>query len=329
VSLRGLGVYSLGRLLQAIPLLFGVVAVNFLLIQLAPGDPITILVGEYPAPAEYVAQLRQEFGLDRPVPERLLPYMSQLLQGNFGYSFATRQPVIELIGARVGATLQLTLTALVAASVVGVLVGVLAARSRGGALDMATQTASLAGYSVPSFWLGQICILVFAVALGWLPSQGDRSLRVPAEGVAAFADGLRYLLLPALVLSLREVALIARMTRASVLEVLGGDFILAARSRGASESTILFAHALPNAAAPILAVIGYSFGFVFAGATLVETVFGWPGIGRLLFESLARRDYPVMTALLLFISATVVVVNLATDLVHAAIDPRVQYASAR
>ena len=329
MSLRGLGVYSLGRLLQAIPLLFGVVAVNFLLIQLAPGDPITILVGEYPAPAEYVAQLRQEFGLDRPVPERLLPYMSQLLQGNFGYSFATRQPVVELIGARVGATLRLTLTALVAASVVGVLVGVLAARSRGGTLDMATQTASLVGYSVPSFWLGQICILVFAVALGWLPSQGDRSLRVPAEGVAAFADGLRYLLLPALVLSLREVALIARMTRASVLEVLGADFILAARSRGASESTILFAHALPNAAAPILAVIGYSFGFVFAGATLVETVFGWPGIGRLLFESLARRDYPVMTALLLFISATVVVVNLTTDLVHAAIDPRVQYASAR
>jgi len=219
----------------------------------------------------------------------------------------------------------LTVTALVLASVAGVLLGLLAARARGTAVDVGTQAVSLFGYSIPEFWLGQLLIVVFAVGLGWLPSQGNRSLRAPAEGWAAFTDGLRYLILPAVALSFRYLALISRMTRASLLEVLGSDFILAARSRGAPERTVLFVHALRNAAAPIVTVIGYNVGFVLAGSALIETVFGWPGIGRLLFESISRRDYPVMTAILLLISTTVVAANLATDLLYAAIDPRVRY----
>jgi peptide/nickel transport system permease protein len=325
-KLGTLGAYTLRRLLLAVPLLLGVVVVNFTLIQLAPGDPVTLLVGDFPAPPEYVDRVRQEFGLDRPLPERLVRYLGQLAQGNFGYSFANRQPVVDLIRGRLGATLQLTVTALVLASVAGVLVGLLAAHQRGRPLDAGSQAFSLAGYSIPEFWLGQILILVFAVALGWLPSQGNRSLRAPAEGWAAVADGVRYLILPALALSFRYLALIARITRASLLDVLGADFVLAARSRGASERVVLFGHALRNAAVPIVTVIGYNLGFILAGSALIETVFGWPGIGRLLFESISRRDYPVMTAILLLISTTVVVVNLLTDLLYVAIDPRVRYA---
>ena len=321
----GLVHYTLLRLLQAIPLLLGVIVVNFTLIQLAPGDPSTILIGDYPAPPEYVAQVRAEFGLDQPIPTRLLRYLGQVLQGNLGYSFANRQPVVGLIAERLGATLQLTVTALVVASVLGVVFGLLAARQRGTSLDFGSQAVSLFGYSIPEFWLGQLLIVVFAVFLGWLPSQGNHSLRVPTEGWAAFTDGLRYLILPVVALSFRYLAIVSRLTRASLLEVLGSDFILAARSRGASERTVLFVHALRNAAAPIVTVIGYNVGFVLAGSALIETVFGWPGIGRLLFDSISKRDYPVLMAILLLISATVVIANLITDLLYAVIDPRVRY----
>ncbi|HEV7665351.1 MAG TPA: ABC transporter permease [Chloroflexota bacterium] len=321
----GLGPYVVGRLMQAVPLLLGVIVVNFLLIQLAPGDPTTVLVGDYPAPAEYVAQVRHDFGLDEPVPVRLASYLGQLAHGNLGYSFANRQSVAGLIGERLGSTLELTLTALVAATIAGILLGVLAAVKRGGAADGGAQVVSLAGFSVPEFWLGQILIVVFAVVLGWLPSQGNRSVRSTAQGLDAVLEALRYLLLPALALSFRYLALISRLTRASMLEVLNADYILAARARGAPERTVLFAHALRNAAAPIITVVGYNLGFIFAGSALIETVFGWPGIGRLLFDSVSKRDYPVLLGVLLLVSATVVLVNLITDVVHALIDPRVRY----
>jgi len=322
----GLAFYTLMRLLQAIPLLIGVIVVNFTLIQLAPGDPATILIGDYPAPPEYVAQVRAEFGLDQPLPTRLLRYLGQVLQGNLGYSFANRQPVVGLIAERLGATLLLTVTALTVASILGIALGLIAARQRGTPIDLGGQTISLFGYSIPEFWLGQLLIVVFAVGLGWLPSQGNRSLRAPSEGWAAFTDGLRYLILPATALCFRYLAVISRMTRASLLEVLGADFILAARSRGANERTVLFVHGLRNAAAPIVTVIGYNVGFVLAGSALIETVFGWPGIGRLLFDSISKRDYPVLMAILLLISATVVIANLITDLLYAVIDPRVRLA---
>jgi peptide/nickel transport system permease protein len=321
----GLGPYVVRRLAQAVPLLLGVVVVNFLLIQLAPGDPTTVLVGDYPAPPEYVAQVRSDFGLDQPVPVRLARYLGQLAQGNLGYSFANRQSVAGLIGERLANTLELTVTALAAATVVGVLLGTLAAVKRGGPADAGAQLVSLAGYSVPEFWLGQILIVLFAVGLGWLPSQGNHSVRSTAQGIDAFVEGLRYLLLPALALSFRYLALISRLTRASLLEVLNADFILASRARGAPERTVLFGHALRNAAAPIITVVGYNLGFIFAGSALIETVFGWPGIGRLLFDSVGKRDYPVLLGVLLLVSATVVLVNLITDVVYALIDPRVRY----
>lgn len=322
--------FILRRLLHAVPLLLAVVVLNFLLIAFTPGDPITLLVGDFPAPPEYLAQMRREYGLDQPLWVQLLRYLGKVAVGDFGFSFANQQPVAALIFDRLGATLELTLTALLFASVVGIAFGVIAARSAAGSgrsvADSVIQGASSAGYAVPDFWLGQILILVFAIGLGWLPSQGNAPVRGSAPGWAGWVAHLPYLVLPAFALSLRYLTLITRITRAAMLEVMGADYILAARARGASEWTVVVVHALRNAAAPVLAVIGYNVGFVLAGSALIEAVFAWPGIGRLLFESISKRDYPVMLAILLMVSATVVIANLAADIVHRMIDPRIERA---
>ena len=317
--------YILRRCAQAIPLLLGVVIVNFLLIQLAPGDPVTLLVGDYPAPEEYVRQVRADFGLDRPLPERLILYLVQLAHGNLGYSFSNRLSVGDLIGNRIGATLELMFTALVLALVVGVFLGVIAARGRGKIADWIAQLTALVGYSVPDFWLGQILIILFAVTLGLLPSQGIRSPRSIATGFDALTETLPYLILPTLALSVRFIALFSRITRSAMLDVLNADFVLGARAKGLSEWRVLILHVLRNAALPIVTVVGYNVGLLIAGSALIETVFSWPGIGRLLFDSITKRDYPVMTGILLLVSFTVVVANLLTDLAYAALDPRVRY----
>ncbi|MDB5817142.1 MAG: hypothetical protein JWQ11_782 [Rhizobacter sp.] len=318
--------FILRRLLHALPLLLAVVVLNFLLIAFTPGDPITLLVGDFPAPPEYLAQMRREYGLDQPVWVQLGHYLMKVLQGDFGYSFANQQPVSALILERVGATLELTLTALGFASIAGIVFGIVAARARGGVADTAIQGVSSAGYSIPDFWLGQLLILGFSIGLGWLPSQGYNPIRGAAPGWPGFVEHLRYLALPAFALSLRYLALIARITRAAMLEVMNADYILASRARGSSEWTVVVSHALRNAAAPVITVIGYNVGFVLAGSALIEAVFAWPGIGRLLYESISKRDYPVMLAILLMVSATVVIANLATDIVHRMIDPRIERA---
>ncbi|MHB2266448.1 ABC transporter permease [Aliihoeflea sp. PC F10.4] len=325
MNAHSFAVFVSKRLLLAIPLLLLVVVFNFALIQFAPGDPVNVLIGDFPVPESYIEEIRREFGLDKPVFERLLIYVGQVFQGNLGFSFANRQPVLDLVLDRLGATLRLTLTALVFASVVGIFLGAISARHRGKPIDRAIQGVVVAGDSIPEFWLGQILIVVFAVGLGWFPSQGAMSLRAPGEGFGAILSQAHYLVLPALALSFRYLALISRITRASLVEVMNSDFILAARSRGAGERTVLYVHALRNAAAPVVTVIGYNVGFVLAGAALIETVFGWPGIGRLLFTSISARDYPVMVGILLLISATVVIANLVTDIIYGLIDPRIKY----
>lgn len=317
--------YAGGRLLQAVPLLLGVVVVNFLLIALAPGDPVATLLGEYPAPPEYVARLRQEFGLDRPIPVRLALYAWNVARGNLGFSFAYRLPVATLVAERLGNTFLLMATAIALAALVGVALGVAAARRPGSLLDAASTGVSLAGYSIPDFWLAQLLVLLFAVALGWLPAQGIRSVREEYTGLAAALDVGRHLILPALALSFRYMALIARLTRASMLEAMSQDFILAARARGLPERLVLVQHGLRNAALPVVTVIGYNLAFVLAGSALVETVFGWPGVGRLLYDAILQRDTPVLLGILLMVSATVVAVNLAVDLLYAVLDPRVRY----
>lgn len=316
--------YILRRLLHAIPLLVAVAVVNFMLIALAPGDPLTALVGDFPAPAAYMAKMRVEYGLDKPIPVRLVRYLEHVVEGDFGYSFANHMPVSTLVWERLGATLRLTGTALVSASVLGIWLGLLAARRVGGWADRVVRLGATALYALPEFWVGQLLILFFAVRLGWLPSQGDAPLRGTPSGWHGVIVSASYLLLPATALGLRYVALIARITRARAVEVLRAEFVLAARARGASETRVMLDHVLRNAAPAIIAVIGYNAGFLLAGSALIETVFGWPGIGRLLFDSIAARDTPTMLAILLLVSATVVVANLLTDIVHRVLDRRVR-----
>lgn len=312
--------FAAKRLLLAIPLILAVVVVNFILIKAAPGDPVTVLIGDYPATPEYIESIRAQYGLDKPLWEQLFIYLGQILQGNLGQSLAQHQSVAGLLLERLPATIKLTATALAIATIAGIVLGTIGARHRGTAIDSTTQGITLLGYSIPEFWLGQVLIVIFAVTLGWLPIGGSQPTRGSNFG---FFDLLPFIILPALALSFRYTALIGRMTRASMLEVNTSDFITAARSRGLSESQVLVRHTLRNASPPVITVIGYNMGYILAGSVMIETVFSWPGIGRLLYESITKRDYPVMTGILLMISVSVVLANLLTDIVHAMIDPRV------
>lgn len=316
--------YILRRFLEAIPLLVGVVLVIFVLIQLSPGDPIQALVGDFPASPEYVEQVRRDFGLDKPAWQQLVAYFGNIARGNLGYSFANRRPVLELIFDRLGNTLLLTVSALAFAAVAGVFLGVLASRRPRSWSDTAITASSLLGFSIPVFWLGQILIIFFAARLGWLPAQGMRSVREEYEGLAAVRDVLAHLLLPVLALSMRYLGLNARITRASMLEVMGKDYILTAKAKGVPEWRLVIRHGLRNALLPVVTVIGYNFGFALSGSALVETVFGWPGMGRLLYDSLTSRDSPVILGIFLVVAVMAILANLITDIVYGILDPRIR-----
>lgn len=317
--------YLITRILQAIPLILSVVTVVFVLIHFAPGDPVLALVGDFPAPDEYVQKVRSEFGLDRPLVEQYLRYVATLVRGELGYSFVQRRPVLTVIGERAAATALLTGTALVFAVLAGVAFGVLAARRPFSWVDTSVSAVALLGFSVPVFWLGQLLILAFAVTLGWLPAQGMVSLRSGAAGSEWFLDVVAHLVLPAGALALRFLAMTTRLTRASLLEVLAREFIRTAEAKGVSGSRMLFVHALPNALLPVVTFVGYQLGFVLAGSALIETVFGWPGLGRLLYDSVFTRDYPVLLGIFLTISISVVLTNLLTDILYGYLDPRIRH----
>ena len=322
---KALGRFALERLLNAIPLIIGVMVINFVLISLAPGDPVTALIGEYPAPPDYIERVRAQYGLDQPVMVQLGRYMLNVLKGDLGFSFANRLPVLQLVLERLGRTLLLMLSTVIFATVIGVILGVIAARKPFSLADGTATGIALAGYSIPEFWLGQILILIFAVWLDALPASGFRSIRENYTGFRAVLDMVQHMLLPILALSFRYMAITTRITRASLLEVMNSDYILAARARGLSETRVLWEHGLRAAALPVLTVIGYNFSFIVAGSALVETVFGWPGIGRLMYDSIFTRDYPVLLGILLLVSLTVILVNLLTDVAYALFDPRVRY----
>lgn len=317
--------YVLKRLAYGVPLILGVVCLNFVLIHLAPGDPVNALVGDFPAPAEYVERLRVQFGLDQPLHVQLWHYLQNVFQGDFGYSFAKRQPVLNLIVERLLATLLLMGAAVTLSAVFGILVAYVAAAKRNGPLDRFARTGMITAYSTPDFWVGQVLILVFAVYLGWFPFQGMRSLSgVEGGSLGSMLDLARHLVLPATAISLRLTASTGRVARSSMLDAMDAKFVRAARSRGVTERSIRIRHGLRNASPPIITVIGYDVGLVLGGAAVVETVFGWPGIGRLMYESVNSRDTPVLLAILLFVSISVLVANLITDVLHARIDPRVR-----
>ena len=314
--------YVLQRLAWSVVMVFGLVIVDFLITHILPGDPLDVLVGNFPAPPDYIAQVRRDFGLDEPLSRQLLLYLWNLAHGDLGFSFVNRAPVLPLILDRAGTTLLLMVPALILASILGVALAALATSRVGRFTDNLLTGLSLAGHSMPVFWLAQILIVVFAVDLAWLPAQGMHSVRTREPGM----DLIRHLILPGFCITVYYLAVVARVARSSMLEVLHQDFILTARAKGLSGSAVLWRHVLRNAAIPVITVIGYNFGTSLTGAILTETVFAWPGLGSLFIGSIGNRDYPVLAGIFLLSAIGVVVANLLTDLLYAAADPRVRLA---
>jgi len=296
------------RLGAALVVALGVCTLVFLLIHLVPGDPVEAMLGESAQPADRAA-LRASLGLDRPLAEQYRRYLSGLLRLDLGRSFQDQRPVSEILGERLPATLKLATAALLLALLLAVPLGVFAARRRGSPLDAGAMAFSLIGVSMPNFWLGPLLILVFSLWLGWTPVSGS--------------DDPAGLVLPAVTLGTALAAILARMVRASVLEVLGEDYIRTARAKGLSEPAVLWRHALRNAWLPVLTLIGMQLGGLLGGAVITETVFAWPGVGSLLVEAIQARDFPVVQGCVLLISLVYVLVNTLTDLAYAGVDPRV------
>jgi peptide/nickel transport system permease protein len=316
--------YLAARLAWGALVILVIVVVTFFLTHILPGDPIQALVGDYPAPPEYVRQVRAEYGLDRPLPVQALLYVGELAKGNLGYSFAGQQAVAPLIATRALLTLLIMIPALVLASLLGVALAVIGARRAGSAYDAGIAALSLIGYSIPVFWLAQLVIVLFAVTLRVLPAQGMTS-PFGSSGVAGLViDVLRHAVLPVFVLVIAYVAVVARVGRSSVYDALQQNFVLTARAKGLSKRRVMWRHVLPAAMGPIVTVIGYQFSHALTGALLTETVFGWPGLGNLFVVSISKRDYPVLSGIFLLAAVTVVVVNVATDMIHAMADPRVR-----
>ncbi|MGI8856748.1 MAG: ABC transporter permease [Thermomicrobiales bacterium] len=320
-----LGRYVVRRLLQAVPLVLGILVITFTLIHLAPGDPLIFLAGEG-GNAAFYAEMRARYGLDQPIITQLGHYIVTTLHGDFGYSFSYQQPVLRVILGRLPATLLLMGTAITLSTAIGLLLGVVTAIRPHSALDHGIAAFTLTAYAMPVFWLGQLLVLLFAVRLNLLPVQGMVTVRENYTGIHHVLDVIRHLTLPAVTLALPQLALTARLTRTSLREALAEDFITVARAKGLAERAVLWRHALRTALLPIVTVTGGHISVVLTGAALTETIFAWPGIGRLLLDAALKRDYPLLMAIFLLVAATVIVVNLITDLIYTTLDPRVRFA---
>lgn len=304
----------------------GVVILNFFLIRLAPGDPAEVIAGDMGgATAEVLASIRANYGLDKPLLTQLWVYLSQMLQGDLGKSYFFDQPVTRLIGDRIGPTILLVVAAQVISIVIGTAMGVFAARKPGGVFSSIVSVIATIGYAVPVFWMGIMLVILLASIIPIFPVEGMIDVRLrDAPWATRMIDILHHLFLPALTLAVIFLAIYARLARASMIDVLGADYIRTARAKGASEGSVLFRHALRNAALPIITVAGLQFGGLLSGALLVETVFNWPGMGTLAFDAILRRDYTTMLGVLFFASAMVVVANIVTDLSYRLADPRLR-----
>ena len=312
------------RILFAVPMVFAVVALTFFLIHLAPGDPALILAGEAPTPA-FLEAVRAEYGLDKPLYQQFIAFAGKAVTGDFGQSLYYNQPVISVILDRVPASALLTLSALGIAAVIGVVMGVAAARRAGSRADAMISMIAMAGYSIPGFWIGQFLVLIFAVQLNLLPSGGMGAVGICFVSVwAALKDLAAHMVLPVMTQVIFLVTLTARFTRTAMIEALDQDFVTVARAKGAGPGRVVWHHAFRNAIAITITVIGLEFGAIIAGSLVIETVFSWPGLGRLFYDAIFRRDFPLLTGLLLFIATLVVLINVLTDVLCAAIDPRLR-----
>ncbi|MDE4191456.1 ABC transporter permease [Phaeobacter gallaeciensis] len=318
--------FLIRRIGYGLVLMLGVVVLNFLLIRLAPGDPAVVIAGEMGgATEEMLESIREEYGLNKPLITQLGIYVGNVVTGDLGESFFFNQPVATLIAQRILPTILLVVTAQVLSIIIGVFLGVIAARKPNGVMSAFVSVFATIGYAVPVFWTGIMLIILFASVLPIFPVEGMQSVKLRDAGIFVQAlDVLHHLALPAFTLAIIYLAQYARLSRASMLEVLGSDYIRTAKAKGASQHSILFKHALRNAALPILTVAGLQFGNLISGALLVETVFNWPGMGRLAFDSILRRDYPTIMGVLFFASAMVVIANILTDMSYRLADPRLR-----
>jgi len=316
--------YLARRLLQVVPAVAAIIVITFVIIQLAPGDPVDAVASGNGDEA-YYAFMREKFGLDQPKWTQFRTFATNVLTGDLGVSFAQGQRVSTLIWDRLPPTLLLMGSALVISSIGGLAFGLVAAKRPYRFLDMGISTAALLGYALPVFWLAQLALLWLAFRTGWFPIQGMTDARANYTGWAHYRDVIHHLALPALVLAVSEVALVARVARTGLIQQNAADYVRTAKSKGLSPNRSLLRHALPNAMLPVVTVIGGRIGSFFSGAVLVETVFGWPGMGRLLLQASENRDHPVLLGLVLVVAFSVVLANLLTDLVYAWIDPRIRF----
>jgi dipeptide transport system permease protein len=331
--------FFLTRVALVVPTFLGITALSFFMIRLVPGDPIEVRYGERGVTPERLAQLRHAAGLDRPLWEQFLEYITHVLSGDFGISVVTQAPVLREFMQLFPATLELSLVAIVFAVSLGLPIGMLAAVKRGSPYDHTFMGIALAGYSMPIFWWGILAILLFSIKLDLTPVSGRISELYYVEPITglmlidtlfsdeegAFLSALSHLILPAIVLGTIPMAVVARMTRSSMLEVLGEDYIRTARAKGLSNMRVIALHALRNALIPVVTVIGLQVGTLLGGAILTETIFAWPGIGKWLIESIGRRDYPVLQGGILLVATLVIVVNLIVDLMYGALNPRIRH----
>ncbi len=331
--------FVLTRLGMVVPTFIGITTLAFFLIRMIPGDPIELMVGERGIDPERHALMRAQLGLDQPLILQYFDYIGDVLTGHLGTSIVTKQPVLTEFLTLFPATVELSLTAMIFAVAIGLPAGIVAALRRGTALDHGVMGVALTGYSMPIFWWGLLMILLFSVTLGWTPVSGRidvvyyfepvtgfmliDSLLADADG--AFRSALRHLILPAIVLGTIPLAVIARMTRSAMLEVLGEDYIRTARAKGLMPFRVVCVHALRNALIPVVTVIGLQVGLLLAGAILTETIFSWPGVGKWLVESIQRRDYPVLQGGILLVACLIILVNLAVDLTYGLINPRIRH----
>lgn len=314
----------LSRLAGIIVTIFVIATINFVLVRAAPGDPAAVIAGQSGATDEvFLRQVRAEYGLDKPYIAQLGAYLGKVASLDLGYSYRLRRPVQELIGERLGPTLLLTLSAFLLSLGGGVILGALAGIRHGKWSDLAISLLALVLYATPVFWLGLMLVLLFSIQLEWLPAFGYVDMRAGELSRVGYAlDVAKHLLLPAITLGAIYMAIYARLMRASVIEVAAEDYIKTARAKGLKEGAILRGHMLRNASLPVITFAGIQIGAMIGGAVVVETVFSWPGLGRLTFDAVTSRDYPVLLGLFLVMSVLVIFVNLLTDLIHRLVDPR-------
>jgi len=307
--------YIIKRVLLLIPIVLGVTLIVFLIMHLAPGDPVRLMLGERATP-ETIIKVRHELGLDRPVHIQYFVWLSNIIKGNLGNSITTGRPVLETIVERIPATLELTITSIILATIIAVFLGSISAIHRGGWIDQTTRFFALFGISMPYFWFALMLLMIFSFRLGWLPIYGR-------GGPIWTLDGLKHAVLPVVVLSLANLALLTRLTRSTMIDILGKDYIKTARGKGLPKRVVIYKHALRNALIPIVTIIGLRLAYTFGGAVVTETVFAWPGMGRLIVQAIYQRDIPVIQGVTLMFGIIIMLANLFVDLLYAYLDPRI------